>query len=174
MRKILVVIDMQNDFIDGSLGTKEAQQIVPRVVEKMKEYDPWNIYLTRDTHYENYLDTQEGRNLPIEKVLDIAGGRVWSGADALGIGLIDTYGGLKTAIAIAADKAELGDKFRIVEMTEAPTGFGAFFSGFMAKVKADIVAGELGPWAGEWRKIREAVGQQGVVMYCPYAVQPEM
>ncbi|MDY5805226.1 MAG: isochorismatase family protein, partial [Oscillospiraceae bacterium] len=56
MRKILVVIDMQNDFIDGSLGTKEAQQIVPRVVEKMKEYDPWNIYLTRDTHYENYLD----------------------------------------------------------------------------------------------------------------------
>ena len=76
--------------------------------------------------------------------------------------------------SIAADKAELGDKFRIVEMTEAPTGFGAFFSGFMAKVKADIVAGELGPWAGEWRKIREAVGQQGVVMYCPYAVQPEM
>ena len=59
-------------------------------------------------------------------------------------------------------------------MTEAPTGFGAFFSGFMAKVKADIVAGELGPWAGEWRKIREAGGQQGVVMYCPYAVQPEM
>ena len=119
-------------------------------------------------------DVAEGRNLPIEKVLDIAGGRVWSGADALGIGLIDTYGGLKTAIAIAADKAELGDKFRIVEMTEAPTGFGAFFSGFMAKVKANIVAGELGPWAGEWRKIREAVGQQGVVMYCPYAVQPEM
>ena len=59
--------------------------------------------------------------------------------------MVDTNGGLKTAIAIAADKAELGDKFRIVEMTEAPTGFGAFFSGFMAKVKADIVAGELGP-----------------------------
>ena len=112
--------------------------------------------------------------LPLEKVLDIAGGRVWSGTDALALGLVDTNGGLKTAIAIAADKAELGDKFRIVEMTEAPTGFGAFFSGFMAKVKADIVAGELGPWAGEWRKIREAVGQQGVVMYCPYAVQPEM
>ena len=65
MRKILVVVDMQNDFIDGSLGTKEAQAIVPRVVEKIREYDPWNIYLTRDTHYENYLDTQEGRNLPV-------------------------------------------------------------------------------------------------------------
>ncbi len=65
MRNILVVIDMQNDFIDGALGTAEAVAIVPRVVEKMKEYDPWNIYLTRDTHYENYLETQEGRNLPV-------------------------------------------------------------------------------------------------------------
>ena len=65
MRKVLVVVDMQNDFIDGSLGTKEAQAIVPKVVEKIREYDPWNVYLTRDTHYENYLDTQEGRNLPV-------------------------------------------------------------------------------------------------------------
>ena len=128
-----------------------------------------------DEVYETFTSyVAGGCNLPLEKVLDIAGGRVWSGTDALALGLVDTNGGLKTAIAIAADKAELGDKFRIVEMTEAPTGFGAFFSGFMAKVKADIVAGELGPWAGEWRKIREAVGQQGVVMYCPYAVQPEM
>ena len=59
MRKILVVVDMQNDFIDGALGTAEAAAIVPRVVEKMGEYDSWNIYLTRDTHYENYLETQE-------------------------------------------------------------------------------------------------------------------
>ena len=49
-----------------------------------------------------------GRNLPLAKVLDIAQGRVWSGEDALGIGLIDTYGGLYAAIAIAADKAEFG------------------------------------------------------------------
>ena len=65
MRKVLVVIDMQNDFIDGSLGTPEAQAIVPKVVEKIRAYDPWNIYLTRDTHYENYLETQEGHNLPV-------------------------------------------------------------------------------------------------------------
>jgi nicotinamidase-related amidase len=65
MRRILAVIDMQNDFIDGALGTAEAVSIVPRVVEKMGEYDPRDIYLTRDTHYENYLETQEGRNLPV-------------------------------------------------------------------------------------------------------------
>ena len=71
-----------------------------------------------DEVYELSPPTWPRRNLPLEKVLDIAGGRVWSGTDALALGLVDTNGGLKTAIAIAADKAELGDKFRIVEMTE--------------------------------------------------------
>ena len=61
--KILVVVDMQNDFIDGALGTKEAVSIVPRVVEKIRQFDGRVLY-TRDTHEENYLETQEGRNLP--------------------------------------------------------------------------------------------------------------
>jgi len=61
---ILVVVDMQNDFIDGALGTKEAVAIVPKVVEKIKGFKGRILY-TRDTHSENYLDTQEGRNLPV-------------------------------------------------------------------------------------------------------------
>ena len=65
MRKILVVVDMQNDFIDGSLGTKEAQAIVDNVVAEIANYDPADIFATRDTHPENYLDTQEGKNLPV-------------------------------------------------------------------------------------------------------------
>ena len=65
MKKILVVVDMQNDFIDGALGTKEAEAIVERVAAKMKEYDADCIYATRDTHYENYLETSEGKNLPV-------------------------------------------------------------------------------------------------------------
>ena len=65
MRNILVVVDMQNDFIDGSLGTKEAQAIVDNVVAEIANYDPADIFVTRDTHPENYLDTQEGKNLPV-------------------------------------------------------------------------------------------------------------
>lgn len=66
--KILIVVDMQNDFIDGSLGTPEAQAIIPKVKEKIEEYRKNNypILFTRDTHYENYLETQEGKNLPIK------------------------------------------------------------------------------------------------------------
>ncbi|MCI9176276.1 MAG: cysteine hydrolase [Lachnospiraceae bacterium] len=65
MRKILVVVDMQKDFIDGSLGTKEARAIVNPVIEKMKSYGKSDIYVTRDTHGENYLETAEGKKLPV-------------------------------------------------------------------------------------------------------------
>ncbi|MDO4500270.1 MAG: isochorismatase family cysteine hydrolase [Erysipelotrichaceae bacterium] len=63
--KLLLVIDMQNDFIDGSLGTKEAVAIVPNVVEKIKNFEG-EVLFTRDTHFENYLETMEGKNLPVE------------------------------------------------------------------------------------------------------------
>ena len=65
MRKILLVIDMQNDFINGALGTPEAEAIVDRVVEEIGKYPIADIIATRDTHAENYLETQEGRNLPV-------------------------------------------------------------------------------------------------------------
>lgn len=61
---VLIVVDMQNDFIDGALGTKEAQEIVPAVVQRMKTFDG-EILATRDTHAENYLETAEGKKLPV-------------------------------------------------------------------------------------------------------------
>ena len=64
MEKILVVVDMQKDFVDGALGTNEAISIVPRVSEKIKNFEG-KIYVTKDTHGENYLDTNEGKNLPV-------------------------------------------------------------------------------------------------------------
>ena len=63
--EVLVVVDMQNDFIDGALGTKEAVAIVPKVAEKIKNFKGL-VLATRDTHEENYLDTQEGTKLPVQ------------------------------------------------------------------------------------------------------------
>lgn len=62
---ILLVIDMQNDFIDGALGSKEAVDILSLVVDKVRNF-AGRVLFTRDTHFNNYLDTQEGRNLPIK------------------------------------------------------------------------------------------------------------
>ena len=65
MNKVLIVVDMQKDFVDGSLGTKEAVSIVPAVTEEIgKDYD--HIVFTRDTHQTDYLNTNEGRHLPVE------------------------------------------------------------------------------------------------------------
>jgi nicotinamidase-related amidase len=66
MRKILIVVDMQNDFVTGSLGSAEAQAIVPNVVEKVRTWDPNNLYFTLDTHHSNYKETLEGKYLPVE------------------------------------------------------------------------------------------------------------
>lgn len=63
--KVLVVVDMQNDFITGSLGTKEAQGIVENVVKKIKTTDADLILFTQDTHGEDYLNTPEGKKLPV-------------------------------------------------------------------------------------------------------------
>ena len=65
MRKLLIVIDMQNDFIDAALGTKEAVSIVDAVKEKIRSYPAEDVIATMDTHGENYMDTQEGKYLPV-------------------------------------------------------------------------------------------------------------
>lgn len=80
MQDILIVVDMQNDFIDGALGTSEAVAIVPKVVEKVKGFKGTVIF-TRDTHGENYMQTQEGRNLPVSHC--IKGSHGWEVCPAL-------------------------------------------------------------------------------------------
>ena len=81
--KTLIVVDMQNDFIDGSLGTKEAQAIVPNVKKKVQEYKNRGdeSIFTRDTHQSDYLDTPEGKKLPV--VHCIKGTKGWQIADGL-------------------------------------------------------------------------------------------
>ena len=62
--KLLIVVDMQNDFIDGALGTPEAVAILPHVKERIENFDG-KVIFTRDTHLDNYMETQEGKNLPV-------------------------------------------------------------------------------------------------------------
>ena len=63
-KNVLVVVDMQKDFIDGALGTKEAVAIVSNVEEKIRTFDG-EVIFTRDMHFDNYSETQEGKNLPV-------------------------------------------------------------------------------------------------------------
>ncbi len=81
--KFLIVVDMQNDFIDGALGTKEAVAILPAVKSKIENFDG-RVLFTRDTHEADYLSTQEGRNLPVEHCIkDTEGWQIHPELEAL-------------------------------------------------------------------------------------------
>ena len=71
--KVLVVVDMQNDFVDGALGTKEAVGIVENVVSKIKDFDG-KIFATLDTHEDNYMETSEGKKLPVPHCIRMTDG----------------------------------------------------------------------------------------------------
>ena len=115
MRRILVVVDMQNDFIDGALGTAEAVSIVDNVKEKIRDYATEDIFVTMDTHTPEYLNTQEGRNLPVEHCIKGSDGwQIRSDiAELLGGARIyekPTFGSMQLAkdIAEIAAKEEIG------------------------------------------------------------------
>ena len=119
MKKILVVIDMQNDFIDGPLGTPEARAIVPKVCEKIRDGEWSVIHVTMDTHDGQYLETQEGKKLPVEHCIRYTDG--WklnrkletalrnsidiytNGSDGIKIGTKETFGAVGLAERIEND-----------------------------------------------------------------------
>lgn len=81
--KILIVVDMQKDFIDGALGTPEAVAIVPAVKALIKGFEG-SVYFTRDTHFENYMQTEEGKHLPVPHCIkDTEGWQIHPALDAL-------------------------------------------------------------------------------------------
>lgn len=109
MSKVLIVVDMQNDFVTGSLGTKEAEGIVEAVVKKVESYraNGEEILFTRDTHTEQYLKTQEGKNLPV--VHCVKGTEGWEIIDELKpyVGKVfdkPTFGSVQLAHFIAAGR----------------------------------------------------------------------
>ncbi|MBO6015240.1 MAG: cysteine hydrolase [Lachnospiraceae bacterium] len=110
--KVLIVVDMQNDFIDGALGTKEAVEIVPKVTEKIKHFEGEVLY-TRDTHHKEYLTTQEGENLPVEHCIE----------GSFGWQIRDEIEALRKNDAIdkpTFGSVELGQKLQELERTEGP------------------------------------------------------
>mgnify|MGYP001087793069 FL=1 len=99
MKKILVVVDYQNDFVNGALGFEGAEKLDEGIAKKIREYGENNVFFTRDTHAEDYLQTREGRNLPVKHCVKDSNG--W-----------EVYGKTKVALdevgAVGFDKESFG------------------------------------------------------------------
>ena len=108
VKKILVVVDMQKDFVDGSLGTAEAAEIVSNVSKKIEDFDG-EIFVTYDTHFENYLSTAEGERLPVEHCIKGTEGHKLYGKTAKMVDfdsyIFDkpTFGSLELAVFLKAE-----------------------------------------------------------------------
>ncbi|MCL2670891.1 MAG: cysteine hydrolase [Clostridiales bacterium] len=108
MKKLLIVVDMQNDFITGSLGSAQAQAILPAVQAKIAAYKQsgGGVLFTRDTHDDNYLSSQEGRCLPVPHcIAGTEGHAIAVGLDTTGCELFDkpNFGSLELAAQVAAN-----------------------------------------------------------------------
>ena len=119
--EILVVVDMQKDFVDGALGTKEAVAILPAVVAKIQDYKARGsvILATQDTHADNYMDTAEGKNLPV--VHCVKGSDGWALHPAVAAALPD--GGTIEKIDPSDCVPELVEVLIVPEGEDAPKGF---------------------------------------------------
>lgn len=137
--KLLVVVDMQNDFIDGALGTKEAVAIVPAVAAKIKQAREAGdmVVFTRDTHQANYLETQEGKNLPVVHCVEGSSG--WQISGRLDVGesrIFDkpSFGSMELADFVATIK-----DLEEVELVGLCTGICVISNAFILKAKVPEV-----------------------------------
>jgi protease-4 len=105
----------------------------------------------------------------MDKVLDIAQGRVWSGTRAVELGLADANGGLGTAIAVAADKAGIVDNFRVTEVLEDLSPMAQMMQSLNMQVKSYFLDAETLEAAEYYNALKREITREGVQAYCPYA-----
>jgi protease-4 len=110
-----------------------------------------------------------------EAVDKIGQGRIWAGENALEIGLIDGFGGLSEAITLAANRVGIVDDFRIWEVTDAPTGLAAMFSGFSTNIRSAVrnyvMRDELGASFAAYENLREMLDEDEIQARMPYAIE---
>ena len=111
-----------------------------------------------------------GRNLPMDKVLDLAQGRVWSGTRAVSLGLADANGGLREAIAVAVDKAGIADNFRVTEVLEEISPMAQVMQSLNMKVKSYLLDNETMEAVEYYNSLKREVAREGIQAYCPYSV----
>lgn len=133
--KVLIVIDMQNDFIDGSLGTKEALAIVDKVADKIKMARDAGqmVIFTRDTHQQNYLETQEGKNLPV--VHCVEGSNGWQISSRLEVGESVVFNKPSFGSMELADYISKIQNLEEIELVGLCTGICVISNAFILKAK---------------------------------------
>lgn len=138
-------------------------------VRKFTDRERKTLIRSVDKVYETFTSrVSNGRNLPMDKVLDIAQGRVWSGSRALELGLVDANGGLREAIAVAADKAGITEKFQVKEVLEEMSPMAQMMQTLNMKIKTYFLDRDTIEAVEYYNSLKRELVREGVQAYCPY------
>jgi len=139
-------------------------------VRKITDLERKTLLRSVDKVYDTFTTkVANGRNLPIDKVLELAQGRVWSGTRAVELGLADANGGLREAIAIAADKAGVVENFRVTEVLEELSPIAQMMQQLNMQAKAYLFDAETLEVAEYYNSLKRELAREGVQAYCPYS-----
>ena len=157
------------DGVKTNSSSDFGQNILGVGLRKTTEMERRLLIASVDDVYEAFTTkVAAGRNLELKKVLEISEGRVWSGADAVKIGLADANGGLKSAISIAADKAGIAENFQISEVLPELDPMMQFIQSLNMQARSLVMSNEQIELCNHYDQLKNELNRTGVQMYCPY------
>ncbi|MBR1961578.1 MAG: signal peptide peptidase SppA [Alistipes sp.] len=163
-------LGLTTDVVKTGAAADFGANVMGVGIRKITDLERKTLLRSVDKVYETFTTkVATGRNLPMEKVLDIAQGRVWSGTRAVELGLADANGGLGNAIAIAADKAGVVDNFRVTEVLEELSPMAQMMQQLNMQAKAYLFDAETLEVAEYYNSLKRELAREGVQAYCPYS-----
>ena len=163
-------LGITTDVVKTGRSADFGSNIMGVGVRKITDLERKTLLRSVDKVYETFTTkVSNGRNLPMEKVLDIAQGRVWSGTRAVELGLADANGGLREAIAVAVDKAGIAENFRVTEVLEELSPMAQMMQQLNMQAKAYLFDAETLEAAEYYNSLKREVAREGVQAYCPYS-----
>lgn len=163
-------LGITTDVVKSGSSADFGSNIMGVGVRKISDLERKTLLRSVDKVYETFTSkVSNGRNLPMDKVLDIAQGRVWSGSRAVELGLADANGGLREAIAVAVDKAGIVDNFRVTEVLEELSPMAQMIQQLNMQAKAYFLDADTIEAVEYYNSLKREIAREGVQAYCPYA-----
>ncbi|MBR2859793.1 MAG: signal peptide peptidase SppA [Alistipes sp.] len=163
-------LGITTDVVKTGRSADFGSNIMGVGVRKITDLERKTLLRSVDKVYDTFTTkVANGRNLPMDKVLELAQGRVWSGSRAVELGLADANGGLREAIAVAVDKAGIAENFRITEVLEDLSPMAQMMQSLNMQAKAYFLDAETLEAAEYYNSLKREVAREGVQAYCPYS-----
>jgi len=163
-------LGLTTDVVKTGAAADFGANVMGVGVRKITDLERKTLLRSVDKVYDTFTTkVANGRNLPMDKVLELAQGRVWSGTRAGALGLADANGGLREAIAIAADKAGVVENFRVTEVLEELSPIAQMMQQLNMQAKAYLFDAETLEVAEYYNSLKRELAREGVQAYCPYS-----